>query len=54
MLSASDSCAKQVKGTFRGQALQDSCLLDGDYTDGHYITLFAEQLTRTFEVIVIG
>ena len=26
---------------------------DGDHTDGHYITLFAEQLTRTFEVLVI-
>ena len=23
-----------------------------DHTDGHYITLFAEQLTRTFEVLV--
>ena len=22
-------------------------------TDGHYITLFAEQLTRTFEVLVL-
>ena len=31
----------------------DSCLQDGDHTDGHYITLlFAEQLTRTFEVLV--
>ena len=27
---------------------------DGDHTDGHYIiTLLAEQLTRTFEVLVI-
>ena len=25
---------------------------DGDHTNGHYITLFAEQLTRTFEVLV--
>ena len=25
---------------------------DGDHTDGHYITLFTEQLTRTFEVLV--
>ena len=23
-------------------------------TDGHYIKLFAEQLTRTFEVLVLG
>ena len=30
----------------------DYCLQDGDHTDGHYITLFAEQLTRTFEVLV--
>ena len=25
---------------------------DGDHIDGHYITMFAEQLTRTFEVLV--
>ena len=25
---------------------------EGDHTDGHYITLFAEQLTRTFKVLV--
>ena len=37
----------QVKGSYRGQ------MQDGDHTDGHYITLFAEQLTRTFEVLVI-
>ena len=24
-----------------------------DHSDGHYITLFAEQLTRTFEVLLI-
>ena len=36
----------QVKGSYRGQ------MQDGDHTDGHYITLFAEQLTRTFEVLV--
>ena len=30
----------------------DSCLQDGDHTDGHYLALFAEQLTRTFEVLV--
>ena len=27
---------------------------DGDDTDGHYITMFAEQLTRTFEVLVLS
>ena len=37
----------QVKGSYRGQ------MQDGDHTDGHYITLFAEQLTRTFEVLVL-
>ena len=37
----------QVKGSYRGQ------MQDGDHTDGHNITLFAEQLTRTFEVLVI-
>ena len=36
----------QVKGSYRGQ------MQDGDHSDGHYITLFAEQLTRTFEVLV--
>ena len=36
----------QVKGSYRGQ------MHDADHTDGHYITLFAEQLTRTFEVLV--
>ena len=36
----------QVKGSYRGQ------MQDGDHTDGHYITLFAEQLTRTFKVLV--
>ena len=30
----------------------DSILKDGDHTDGHYIPVFAEQLTRTFEVLV--
>ena len=25
---------------------------DEDHTDGRYITLFAEQFTRTFEVLV--
>ena len=34
------------KGSYRRQ------MQDGDHNDGHYITLFAEQLTRTFEVIV--
>ena len=38
----------QVKGSYRGQ------MQDGDHTDGHYITLFAEQLTRTFEVLVLN
>ena len=36
----------QVKGSYREQ------IQDRDHTDGHYITLFAEQLTRTFEVLV--
>ena len=36
----------QVQRSYRGQ------LQDRDHTDGHYITLFAEQLTRTFEVLV--
>ncbi len=31
----------------------DRCKLD-DHTDGHYITLFTEQLTRTFEVLVLN
>ena len=35
------------KGSYRGQKQ------DGDHTDGYYITMFAEQLTRTFEVLVI-
>ena len=35
------TCERNVQGT------------DTDHTDGHYITLFAEQLTRTFEVLVI-
>ena len=36
---------RNVQGT-------DSCLQDEDHTDGHYITLFAEQLKRTFKVFV--
>ena len=36
----------QVKGSYRG------LMQDGDHTDGHCITMFAEQLTRTFEVLV--
>ena len=36
----------QGKGSYRGE------MQDGDHTDGHYITPFAEQLTRTFEVLV--
>ena len=35
----------QVKGSYRG------LMQDGDHT-GHNITMFAEQLTRTFEVLV--
>ena len=35
----------QVKGSYRGQ------MQDEDHTDEHYITLFDEQLTRTFEVL---
>ena len=37
----------QVKESYRGQ------IQDGDHTYGHYIKLFAEQLTRTFEVLVV-
>ena len=37
----------QVEESYRGQ------MQDGDHSEGHYITLFAEQLTRTFEVLVI-
>ena len=36
---------RNVQGT-------DNFLQDEDCSDGHYITLFAEQLTRTFEVLV--
>ena len=36
---------RNVQGT-------DNFLQDVDRSDGHYITLFAEQLTRTFEVLV--
>ena len=36
----------QVKGSYKGQ------MQYGDHTDGDYITLFAEQLTRSFEVLV--
>ena len=36
---------RNVQGT-------DSCLQDGDLTDGQYIKLFAEQLTKTFEMHV--
>ena len=36
----------QVNGSYRGQ------MKDGDHTDRHYIIQFAEQLTRTFEVLV--
>ena len=34
----------------------DSCLQDGDgdHTAGHYITFFAEQLTRNSKVLVPG
>ncbi len=31
---------------------KNSCLQKGDHTDGQYITSFAEQLTKTFEVLV--
>ena len=27
---------------------------DGDHTDGHYITLFAEQLTRTSQCLFLN
>ena len=40
------ACERNLQGTY-------SCLQDGNHTDGHYITLFAEQLTRTFEVLVL-
>ena len=36
---------RNVQGT-------DSCGQDGDHTGGHYISLFAEQLTRTLKVHV--
>ena len=36
----------KVKGSYRGQ------MQDEDHTDEHYITLFAEQLTRPFEVLI--
>ncbi len=36
----------QLKGSYRGQ------MQNGDHTAGHYITMFAEQLTRPFEVLV--
>ena len=40
------TCEINLQGT-------DSCLQDGDHSDGHYITLFAEQrILRTFEVLV--
>ena len=38
----------QVKVSYKGQ------MHHGDHTDGHYITMFAEQLTRTFEVLVFA
>ncbi len=48
----------QVKGMYRGQTsylrvmykeqIEITLMMD----NGHYITLFAEQLTRTFEVLV--
>ena len=38
-----------VREIYRGQIHN----LLQDYTDGHYIKLFAEQLTRTFEVLVV-
>ena len=50
---------RNVQGTFlsceRNLQRTDRCWQDRDHTDGHYITLplFAEQLTRTFEVLVI-
>ena len=40
------TCKRNVKRT-------DRFLEDGDHTDGHYITLFAEQLTRTIVVLVV-
>ena len=39
-------------GHYMWEKCTDSYLQDRDNTDGHYITLFAEQLTRTFEVLV--
>ena len=30
-----------------------AAIICGNHTDGHYIILFAEQLTRTFEVLVL-
>ena len=39
------TCVRNVQGTYK-------CLIDGDHTDGRYNTMFAGQLTRTFEVLV--
>ena len=50
------TCERKVQGTDfsceRNSQRTDRCWQDGDHTDGHYITLFSEQLTRTFEVLV--
>ena len=44
---------RNVQGTdITCEKCTDICLQDGYHTGGHYITLFAEQLTRTFEVLV--
>ena len=49
-------CARRIQDTditsemnVQGMDIEDSCLHDSGHTDGHYLTLFAEQLTRTFE-----
>ena len=39
------TCERNILGTY-------GYLQDWDHTDRHYMTLFAEQLTRTFEVLV--
>ena len=50
------TCERNVQGmditSERNIQQTYSSLQDGDHTDGYFITLFAEQLTRSFEVLV--
>ena len=48
-----DRCNKWKEGTGDGHYKWEQCKGNEHHTYGHYITLFAEQLTRTFEVLVI-